>query len=259
MSKTSHIAAEGARSAVDVPATQRSFGWRRLQLLAAVGAVASFLVPMLLEGRVEPFLLSMAAPFAVGLPVLLRWPRVGAIWLGVVSVAILWFSASFLAEALTHPESLTEFIPLVVLALSLLVGTIAAIPSFRAGAGVDAASRPARTIAIGAGALAVAAALVSVAAFTALENAPAQAGDIQMVTEDFLFDPAEIDADAGTISVHLTNNDSNRHTFTIDELGIDLNVPPGTTQRLTFSAEPGTYRFYCRPHDPGMEGELAVR
>ncbi|HWB70861.1 MAG TPA: cupredoxin domain-containing protein [Egibacteraceae bacterium] len=258
MRNTLHTAAEGPRSAIDVPA-QGGFGWRRLQLFAAVGALASFLVPMLLEGRVEPFLLSMAAPFAVGIPVLLRWPRVGAVWLGVVSVATLLSSAPFLADALTHPESLTDFIPLVVLVLSLLVGTIAAIPSFRAGAAVDAASRPARTIAIGAGALAAAAALLSVAAFTALDNAPAQPGDIRVVTEHLEFLPSQVNADGGTISVHVSNNDSTRHTFTIDELAVDLNVPPGTTQRVTFSAEPGTYRFYCRPHAPGMQGELAIR
>jgi plastocyanin len=234
------------------------FGWRRLQVVAALGVVASLVVPMLIQLSVEPFLLAMVAPFVVGLLLMLRWPRVGAVWLGVVSLAVLVFSAPFLGEALTHPESLADFLPLVVLILSMLVGIVAAIPSFRQGLSPDASSRPALAVGVAAGALTVAAAIVSGVAFAGIESLPAQAGDVRLVTEDITFDPAGISADAGDISVHVTNRDSTRHTFTIDELGVDLNIPPDSAQRVTFAADPGTYRFYCRPHAPGMEGSLVV-
>ncbi|MBA2724366.1 MAG: cupredoxin domain-containing protein, partial [Actinobacteria bacterium] len=55
------------------------------------------------------------------------------------------------------------------------------------------------------------------------------------------------------------NRDDTRHTLTIDELEVDLNLPPNTAQRVSFEADPGTYRFFCRPHDPSMEGELTIR
>ena len=58
--------------------------------------------------------------------------------------------------------------------------------------------------------------------------------------------------------MHVTNLDGTRHTFTIDELGVDLSVPPNSEGRVTFTAEPGTYRFYCRPHEVDMEGSLVV-
>lgn len=233
-------------------------GWRRLQVLAALGVLASLVVPMIISMSVEPFLLATAAPFIIGLLVMLRWPRVGAVLLGVVSLALVLFSAPFIAEALIHPESLGDFIPLVVLTLSLLVGVIAAIPSFRQGRMPDIASRLPRTIVVASGAIVLASSIVAVVAFAGIESEPARGGDILVVAEDIEFHPAGISAEGSDVSVHVTNRDDTRHTFTIDELGVDLNVPPNSNQRVSFVAEPGTYKFYCRPHTPGMEGELVV-
>jgi plastocyanin len=236
----------------------RGFGWRRLQAAGALGVLGALLLSTLIAWSLEPVLLAMAAPFVVGLLVMLRWPRVGAIWLGVSSLGLFLFSAPFLAEALAHPESVADFIPLAAFTVSLLVGTVAAVPSFREGRGPAGASRLPRSIAVGAGAVIVAASLISFFASARTESVPAQPGDIRVVTEELAFHPAQITAEAGVVSMHVTNRDSTRHTFTIDELGVDLNVPPNSTQRVTFPAAPGTYRFYCRPHSPDMDGRLLV-
>lgn len=233
-------------------------GWRRLQVLAALGVIASLLVPMVMALSVEPFLLGMAAPFIVGLLVMIRWPRVGAVLLGSFSLAILLFSVQFLAEALIHPESLADFIPLVVFTLGTVVGVIAAIPAFREGARPQATSRSPGTIVVAAGVILVASVIVSVVAFTQIESEAARAGDITVVTEAVEFHPDELNASEGEVSVHITNKDDIRHTFTIDELEVDLNLPPNSSQRVSFSAGPGSYEFYCQPHIPGMEGELIV-
>jgi plastocyanin len=227
-------------------------------VLAAVGVIASLLVPMAIVLSVEPFLLGMAAPFIVGLLVMIRWPRVGVVLLGFFSLAVFLFSVPFLAEALIHPESLADFIPLVVFTLGAVVGVIAAIPAFREGARPQTGSRAPRTIGAAAVLILVASLVVSVVAFTQIESEPARAGDIAVVTEDVEFHPAGVNAPEGEVSVHVTNNDDIRHTFTIDELGVDLNLPPNSSQRVSFSAGPGTYEFYCRPHVPDMEGELVI-
>jgi plastocyanin len=241
------------------PNRGEGFGWRRLQILAAFGVLVSLLVSMLIQLSFEPFLLATAAPFIVGLLLMIRWPRVGCLWLGVSSLGLLAFSVPFLAEALVRPESLADFIPLFVLVLSLFVGAVAAIPSFRQGSAPDAPSGSARAIAIVSGALIVAATVVSVVAFAGIESVPARAGDIGLITEDIEFHPSQINGDGPKISVHVANRDDTRHTFTIDELGVDLSVPPNSDQRVSFEAESGTYDFYCRPHAPGMEGVLVVR
>lgn len=237
----------------------RGFGWRRLQIVAVIALLGSLLIPMLIQMSFEPFLLMMGAPFLIGLLVLARWPRVGAIWLGVSSLAVFLFSAPFLVDVLAHPEALADFVPLLVFTLSTLVGTIAAIPSFREGPGPAVPSRRARAIAVAAAAVIVVGAVASVGAFAAVESEPVRPGDLLLVAEAIEFNRADIEARSGTISVHVTNRDETRHTFTVDELGVDLNLPPNTTQRVTFAADPGTYRFYCRPHTPGMEGVLVVR
>lgn len=234
------------------------FGWRRLQLAAALATLASLFIPMLIERSLEPFLLSMAAPVVVGLLVRARWPRVGAVWLGIASLGLLLSSAPFLPQPLTHPESTADFIPLLIFTVSTLAGSIAAIPSFRESARSAGPAGAPRRIAASAGVVIVAGAVWSMVAAMGVTSVPAGAGDVRVVTEALEFLPASIDAQGGTVSIHVTNRDATRHTFTIDGLGVDLNVPPNTTQRITFSAEPGSYRFYCRPHAPDMSGELIV-
>lgn len=105
----------------------------------------------------------------------------------------------------------------------------------------------------------VAATAVSIAAAGRVVSFTAQPGDIELTAKDFKFDSRTITTDTGTVAVTVANDDATLHTFTIDELGVDLNVPPGTTQRVRFPADRGTYRFYCIPHALDMAGELVVR
>jgi plastocyanin len=233
-------------------------GWARLQAAAAWAAIASFAVPMIIDRSVEGFFVAMIAPFVIGLLLRWRWRRVGAVWLGVVSLGELLSSAPFLGDALTHPETLTDFLPLVVFTVATLVGSVAAIPAFRRGRGPDLPSRSATAVAAAATVLLVLATGVSVVAAAGVDSAQAQAGDLRLTAKDFQFDQTSMTVTDGTVAVAVTNDDTTRHTFTIDALGVDLNVPPGTTQRVTFGADAGTYRFYCRPH-PNMTGNLAVQ
>lgn len=261
MSQGLSTAAEDRPDALGTPAVDRrraGMGWRRLQVVAALAVVVALLAPMLITRSFEPFLVGMVAPLVVGLPLARRWPRVAAVWLGVVSLALVAFSAPFLADALAHPEALADFVPLSVFAVAAVVCAAAAIPAYRQPAGAGASSRPALVVALVAGGLIVVLAATSMIAFAAVDSVAPEAGDVELVTADFAFSPTAIEASSGTVAVHVTNNDSTRHTFTIDELGVDLNLPPNSTQRVSFTADPGTYRFYCVPHTPGMEGELTV-
>lgn len=233
-------------------------GWRRLQIVAGVVAIVSFVIPMAAGGKVEGFLVAMAAPFLVGLVLSLWLPRTGAIFLGVVSVAIVLASAPFIFETLTHPEALIDFVSLLLLTVSCVVGAASAIPAFREARTGRTISRAPRWIAVAAGAVTLAAAAISVVAASGVQDVRAQPGDISIRAEDFAFAPAAIQATAGTVSVHIANTDSARHTFTIDGV-TDVSVAPSSTQRATFEAEPGTYRFYCIPHAADMDGELVVK
>jgi plastocyanin len=256
MSGTMSTPATGVGTDYAAP-TARTLGWRPLQLVAAALVVVSFVIPMVVAGRFEGFLASMAAPFVIGLVLARFLPRTGAIFLGVVSLLILAFSAPFLADALLHPESAVDFIPLVLLVIGAVVGAVAAVPAYREIRGSAEPSGMPRTVALVSGIVLVVAAAVSTVAALGVESVSAQPGDVTMTMRDFSFAPAKITADAGTVAVHLTNDDTTRHTFTIDGV-TDVSVGSGATNRVTFDAAPGTYRFYCTPHSPDMQGTLVV-
>jgi len=76
------------------------------------------------------------------------------------------------------------------------------------------------------------------------------------------FSSTSLAAPSGQVTVVLTNHDLFWHTFTIDELDVDLEAPLGGTREATFTAPPGIYRFYCRvpAHAAaGMRGTLTIR
>ncbi|MDZ4216869.1 MAG: S-layer homology domain-containing protein [Candidatus Gracilibacteria bacterium] len=80
---------------------------------------------------------------------------------------------------------------------------------------------------------------------------------LSMEASDFFFSPTSLRIAAGTpYRIHFTTQGN--HTFTIDELGIDMALTADDTFDLTVD-QPGTYTFYCSFHQSmGMEGTLIV-
>lgn len=85
--------------------------------------------------------------------------------------------------------------------------------------------------------------------------------DVELEMYDFYFQPTVLSGEAGqTITLEALNEGSNPHTFTLDTLRVDLEVPPGqnATTKVTFP-ESGAFLFYCRFHaGGGMRGGLSV-
>lgn len=92
------------------------------------------------------------------------------------------------------------------------------------------------------------------------EKQGAEKTDISIVAENTSFSVDQITVAPGRISVHFSNDDFFWHTFTIDELDVDLKVPVGGERRVTFDAPAGKYRFYCRipGHELRMKGRLLI-
>jgi plastocyanin len=92
--------------------------------------------------------------------------------------------------------------------------------------------------------------------------ARAQPGDIRVPMKNARFKVERITAPSGRITVVIKNEDLFWHTFTIDALDVDSRVPVHASRRVTFTAEPGTYTFYCAipgHRSIGMEGKLVVQ
>ena len=101
------------------------------------------------------------------------------------------------------------------------------------------------------------------------EDAGSSAGSadrsIEVLMQDdggnYIYTPEEITVSAGeTVELVLTSQNE-FHSFTVDDLGIDVEVEAGETDKLVFTFdEPGTYDFICLPHESlGMVGQIIVQ
>ncbi len=76
----------------------------------------------------------------------------------------------------------------------------------------------------------------------------------------FAFDPVDFSFSAGEAVSFTFVGESQFHTFTVDELGIDVSVNAGETVDFDFTFDaPGTYTLICIPHLAlGMVGTITV-
>lgn len=91
---------------------------------------------------------------------------------------------------------------------------------------------------------------------------PADGGqEVTVVGYDIYFDPADVTIKAGKVTFILPNEGAAPHNFAIDELGISVDMPPGTTETVEADIPAGTYQYYCNVpghKDAGMVGTLVV-
>ncbi len=84
---------------------------------------------------------------------------------------------------------------------------------------------------------------------------------VMMDSSSFYFSPKEIQTNVGQpITVHVTAQ--GRHTFTIDELGVNVETSSGQTTPVTFTPDKkGVFTFYCAVpghKENGQTGTITV-
>jgi plastocyanin len=97
------------------------------------------------------------------------------------------------------------------------------------------------------------------------EQAAAGEGAGEAVTVesyDIYFEPDELSIPADTdVPVQLPNEGVALHNFSVDELGISVDIAPGATEETVINAPAGEYEFYCNVpghKEAGMLGMLTV-
>ena len=77
---------------------------------------------------------------------------------------------------------------------------------------------------------------------------------------EYRFDPSELTFKVGEEVTFALVAQTELHSFTVDELGINVFIDPGTTELFTFEfAKAGTYNLICIPHESlGMTGQIVV-
>jgi cytochrome c len=87
--------------------------------------------------------------------------------------------------------------------------------------------------------------------------------EITVESVDIDFNPNEFTIPANTdVTVHLPNNGAAPHNFSIEELGIDVDIAPGEEQTITINAPAGTYEYFCDVpghSEAGMVGTMTVQ
>jgi plastocyanin len=96
----------------------------------------------------------------------------------------------------------------------------------------------------------------------AASSGDAAAEGVEVVSMDILFEPEEVTIPADTdVTVTLPNEGVTLHNFSIDELGIDIDIQPGATEETVINAPAGEYEYYCNVPGhkaAGMLGTLTV-
>lgn len=225
--------------------------WPRLLTVTAAAALVAILAFAAVAG--DPEAAAVAVGFGAGLA-LLRWRTgvVGRILLVALFADVLaWMALGTITNIGAGEQLGAVLVPATLTGISVS-GLIAGVVSIRRR---DAAA----TVPVAA--LGFAIIVVATIAAIVLPRGDTDVAGIRLVSEKVAFDQTSLDARAGQVTVELANRDLFWHTFTIDELGVDLAVPVGGDRQVSFAADPGTYRFYCRipGHETRMVGTLTVR
>ena len=236
--------------------TARKSGWDVLMRWTAVADAGLFAAAA--AGLRDKEAAAAAVGMIVGLALLrLRGGRLGVAVLGLLFANSAFWGLTGAWSNLRHGESfLHSMLPsaLGVLSLAGLASVVGALIPRRSA--TTLAKGP-RFVAWGSILLLIAALVVT---FVGPKPVSAKPSDVRVVTKNTKFAPEGIEANAGRVSVFMSNEDLFWHTFTIRKLHVNLNVPVGGHRRISFDASPGTYEVVCVIHEQGgMKGTLVVK
>jgi plastocyanin len=225
---------------------------RTLAILAAIVAVADLAIQPL-TGLIPP-LLAFGLLGLAGVAVLPRRPKVGRIGLLVVSLLGTAGGAPFALAGLAHPESPIDFVHGVTSLPLRVVVLVAAVAALR---GASTGARRTRAVALASlGGLVVVAVASS---FLVGSSVVADPGDVVLRTEGAVFVDGDQLAVATGERLVVDNADPFRHTFTIEDAGVDVEIPAGRTVEVPLDLQPGTYDYICAvPGHEAMTGTLVV-
>ena len=223
--------------------------WVRL-LAWLAGIIAT--VEVIFLGMIATLVPPLAAGIVltvVGLVVLRRARQVGIAILGITSLLLLLGSAPFAAAHLSHPESAIDFSHAVIGTVGRLLAVIAA-----AGAWRRASPPGARRLTVAAIGIACLTIAISSLAMLVSTGDDARADDVPTVISDSHF--ADRITVASGETLYVDNTDVFRHTFTVVDTSIDVELPASVGVRVPIELSAGVYAAIC--DIPGHEHMTAT-
>lgn len=233
-------------TAVEAPSSE---SWMRPARAAAIIVATWAAALMALAGLIVPVLV-IGLIYLAFIPLLRGERRWAVIAFGVFALVAVAGNAAGVIDELSHPESAPAFL----LTLWLVLGTALAVAS-GVGALLRRPAPPLRGMLIGAVAVFAVGVVVSVISSAAVQQDEALATDVAVVTEGVQFLPDSITVAAGD-GLWFDNRDGIRHTFSIEDVYFDVELPALKKVRTDLDLTPGTYEVICRV--PGHETMTAT-
>lgn len=230
--------------------------WRGYLIRFALAMVAWAVVLTVVAGEIIPDVAVFTALIITGAVITSRGTgKAGPIMLLVLGAMIVVISAPFALPDLAHPNSPLNFafsaVAGLAIPLAIVIAAIGTLRRWEARSGLLTWYGLIGVIALGTA--------ISFGAAASTSSDVAVEGDLTVTAERVEF-PEVIEAEAGAVAFFIDNRDPFRHTFTIEELGIDVALPASTARRVVVpNLEPGTYTYVCTltGHEE-MTGELVV-
>jgi len=234
--------------------------WRHLLRYAAIADLLVMAVVGIAVRDKEA--LAFAGAIFIGIVFLrIRSGFAGIIMLGVLSLDAAVFMLPAAASNSTHRGRFVDLLIPLSLAVISVSGLLAAVGSIFLHRRPETSGRSAAVVAQAMLAVFIVALIAGVVSQRASRAETARTGDIIVEMRNTAFLQKTLQGQSGSISVAVANHDLFWHTFTIDALHINVDVPIGANRRVTFDAPPGRYEFYCRVpghRAAGMKGVLTI-
>jgi plastocyanin len=234
--------------------------WRHLLRYAAVADLVVMAVVGVAVRDKEA--LAFAVAIFIGILFLrIRSGLAGVVMLGVLSMDAVVFMLPAAASNSTHRDHFVDLLIPISIAVISLAGVLGALGSLWIHRRPLSEGRTAAIIAQATIAVFIVAMIAGVVSQRSSTSEAARTGDIRVEMRNTAYVQKTLTGAAGTVSVAVSNHDLFWHTFTIDALHVNVDVPIGAQRRVTFNAPPGRYEFYCRVpghRAAGMHGILQV-
>lgn len=246
-------------TAISITRSAGGLSWARLVRSTAVAQCVGLVAVAVVLGDAEAA--GVAAATVVGLGLLrFRGGRIGVAFLTLVFLDVAFFTGAAALTNLADRAATPATIATAALAALAIPGLVASVATLARRERSSAASWLAGAVAVIAFVAFAAVAVTSL--FTSAAAATAGPEVLWIRSSGMRFSARELVATSRTVTIRFSNRDLFWHTFTIDELGVDLKVPVGGDKEVRFEAAPGTYLYYCAVPghaSAGMRGTLTVR
>lgn len=234
--------------------------WRHLLRYAALADLVVMAVVGIAVRDKEA--LAFAGAILIGILFLrIRNGLAGVVMIGVLSLDAAVFMLPAAASNSAHRGRFVDLLIPLSLGVISIAGLLAAIGSILRHRRPETSRREAPIVLQTIAAVFIVALIAGTVAQRTSKAEVARAGDIRVEMRNTAFLQTALNAQGGSISVAVSNHDLFWHTFTIDALHVNVDVPIGANRRVAFDAPPGRYEFYCRVpghRAAGMKGILTV-